>query len=305
MALFAAALALAGAAALRPQAKVISFAPGAIPNTPMNNTGPAFAPGGRTVYFTEAPTDYSASTIVVSTRGGAGWTAPRTASFSGHYLDLEAAFSPDGRFLVFASNRPGAPGGKLLDGHYNGTVHTGNGGNLWAVWRRGAVWAAPQLLPKDINANQSVFSPAVTGDGSLYFMRADNGLAFHIFRAQFAGGAYQKPVLASFSNTQYGDFDPAVAADDSYLIFSSPRPPSPPKTSDLFIVFRQGKGWSEPRDLRSLLGPEVYGIESRLSPDGRTLYFTHARPAAPGQPRVAAIWQVSLSEVLAGTAAGQ
>lgn len=111
-------------------------------------------------------------------------------------------------------------------------------------------------------------------------------------------GKYEAPQLASFSKTDYGDFDPAVAPDESYLIFSSPRPPAS-KASDLFIVFRTAQGWSDPVDLRSAISDQVYGIEARLSPNGKTLYFSNSRNAAGENVQGGRyIWSVDLNDVL-------
>lgn len=272
---------------------VTRFAPGVIPATEPNCTGPAFLPNGRTVIFTEAPPDFSSDGLYRSDLRDGQWTAPQAAAFSGHFRDLEAAMAPSGRYMIFASNRPSKPGEATLTGHYNGKALPGHGGHLWRVDRVGKSWGRPVELPESINSNDAVFSPAVRGDGSLYFMRPENGGAFNIYFARYTEGRYQTPGRAEFSRTQYPDFDPAVAADGSYVIFSSPRPPAPPHTSDLFIVFRTSKGWSEPLDLRTAISPEVYGIEARLSPDARTLYFTHSAPDKSNP-----IWQVSLTGVL-------
>ncbi|MDQ2842318.1 MAG: hypothetical protein M3Y72_14995, partial [Acidobacteriota bacterium] len=105
-----------------------------------------------------------------------------------------------------------------------------------------------------------------------------------------------------FSNLgAYGDFDPAVAKDGSFLIFSSPRPPSLTHRSDLFLVRHTHDGWSQPEDLRSLLSDEVFGVEARLSPDETILYFTNSRrlptdpPESPEHPYVQHTWQVDIS----------
>ena len=259
---------------------------------------PAFSPDGHSVCFTEA--DSKTSTIVVSYAQSGHWSSPQPAPFSGQARDLEPDFSPDGKFLIFSSNRPSEPGASPLDGHYNGKVFPAAGGHLWKVTRKRNAWQQPQLLPASINVNDAVFSPAVTADGSLYFMRADDGGGiFHIYRSQFRHGHYDPPVRAPFSNTTYGDYDPAVAADESFLIFSSPRPPAPHAT-DLFIVFRTAAGWSDPIDLRSVLSSDVSGVEARLSPDHQTLYFTGPRPpSAGGDPHSRPILKVNIGQLLA------
>jgi hypothetical protein len=99
-------------------------------------------------------------------------------------------------------------------------------------------------------------------------------------------------------DARYGDYDPAVSPDESFLIFSSGRPPAP-NGSDLFIVLRNGAGWGEPIDLRTALSPDVYGTEARLSPDARTLYFCNARaPSGQTENNVRHLWKVDLTPVL-------
>jgi Tol biopolymer transport system component len=279
------------------QSNVTPFVPGVIPASAPSTAAPAFTPDGNTVYFGQSSggTD---SSIVFSQRVGGDWPAPKTAVFSGRYRDLEPAFAPDGSYLIFASSRPTSADGAELEGHYNGQVLPGRGGNLWRVRLRHGRWQKPRALPVVINSNSSVFSPSIAADGSLYFMRADNGGSFHIYRSQLRRGKFEAPVRASFSDDSHGDHDPAVAPDESYLIFSSGRPPAP-KTTDLFIVFRAAHGWGEPIDLRSAISDNVYGIEARLSPDGKTLYFSNSRNASGvNVPGGRYIWQVDLSDLL-------
>jgi hypothetical protein len=260
---------------------------------------PAFSPDGKYVLFGKSVGQ--GIFIFMAEKSGSTWGPAKVAPFSGVYRDLEPTFAPNGKYLIFASNRPMQAGGKLADGNYNGQLHPESGGHLWKVERTGDRWGEPRALPSGINASDSVFSPSITGDGSLYFMRPVNaGEKFHLFRAQMKNGAYLSPERVAFSNLDaFGDYDPAVSKDDQFLIFSSPRPPAPEKTADLFIVYRQHGEWSQPIDLRTLLGPDVYGVEARLDPRGKTLYFINGRKlpsdgAADDKKRVVHSWAVAL-----------
>lgn len=274
------------------------FAPGIIPSTAKNNLDAAFSPDNNTVCIGQLSGDQPMS-IMIAHRAGSQWSALQTAPFSGTYVDLEPTFDPNGKYLVFSSSRPVSAGGVSIDGHYNGKFYPGKGGNLWKVAVTKTGWGAPEVLPTVINADSSVFSPAVAGDGSLYFMRADNGGIFHIYRSQMDNGNYQTPVPASFTVSDHGDFDPAVAPDESFIIFSSGRAPAPHVT-DLFIAFRTANGiWGEPIDLRSVLSANVYGVEARLSPDCQTLYFTNQRNAAGEKVKNESfIWKVDIGGLL-------
>jgi Tol biopolymer transport system component len=282
----------------RTKPAVTLFIPGAVASSGANNLDAAFTPDGNSVYFAQSSKDKPLAIMFSQiTRGK--WSVPQTVPFSGTDIDLEPAFDPHGRYLIFASSRPTNPGGAKIDGHYNGEVYPGKGGNLWKVELTKKGWGKPEVLPATINSDSSVFSPAVAGDGSLYFMRADNGGIFHIYRSQMKNGQYGAPVQASFTVNDHGDFDPAVAPDESFIIFSSGRAPAP-HTTDLFISFRTANGdWGAPIDLRSVLSDKVYGVEARLSPDCKTLYFTNSLDAAGiKQPDSSFIWQVDISDVL-------
>ena len=274
------------------------FAPGII-SGPEHDTAPAFTPDGRTVYFSRS--DGNRSTLLVSHLRRAGWTEPQTAPFSGTWSDMEPAMSPDGRFIVFVSNRPVEEGGKPLDGFFNGRAFPAGGGNLWRVDARGSGWSQPARLPEIVNNNTSTFAPAVAIDGTLYFMHpAADSKRFQLFRAQFEGGTYREPQTLPFSDGSTTDVDPAVAPDESFMVFGSGRTPA--RSMDLFIVFRKKDVWGTPVHLGDLVNSPGSDAEARLSPDHKTLYLSSERLASgdSSQPRPPwdngkyNIWHVSL-----------
>jgi Tol biopolymer transport system component len=177
--------------------------------------------------------------------------------------------------MIFSSNRPAMPGGKPLDGYWNSQAFPRNGGNLWRVDRKNGQFGEPYRLPDIINSGSSIFSPAIAADGSLYFMRplADTG-RFHIYRAAWRNGQFEQPELVTFSAPRnFGDVDPVVAPDESFLIFSSNRPPA--VRNQLFIVYQKAGKWGEPILLNDTINrPPASNVEARLSPDLRTLYFS-------------------------------
>jgi len=285
------------------------FAPDVI-SGPGHDSAPAFTPDGATVYF--ARSSSAVSTIMVSQRRGQTWSAPTVAPFSGEWNDMEPAMSPDGTFLIFVSNRPAQPGGAVLDGHWNGRDWPQNGGNLWRVDRKDGGWGTPVRLPDVINRGTSVFAPAVVRDGSIYFMTADaDGHHFHLYRAQRTVDGFDAPVAVSFGDPAASDVDPAVAPDESYTVFASTRAPA--AAMDVFVVRRAANGaWDTPVHLGTEVNSPGSDAETRLSPDGKTLYFASDRVTPVTFPRTRAqatrdlarlswdngnynIWQVDLS----------
>lgn len=269
------------------------FAAGRI-SGPAHDSAPAFAPDGDTVYFGRS--NAQQSTILVSRRAGDGWSEPRIAPFSGTWNDMEPALSPDGRCLVFVSNRPDRPGGAEITGFFNGSEQ--RGGRLWRVARQGEGWGEPELLPAAINAGGSTFAPSVAADGTLYFMRTDaRSGRFRLFRARMRDGAYLPPEPLPFSDGSSTDVDPAVAPDQSFLVFGSGRLPG--RGIDLFVAFRDGDGWGEPVHLGDDVNTRKSDAEPRLGADGSTLYFSSERTVAVEFPRTRAQAEADQARMLA------
>lgn len=243
--------------------------PVAGPWNQLRDISPAFGPGDRSVVFTRSVDN--TSRLFSSSRNGDRWSPAQPLPFSTQWEDIEPAMATDGSSLIFSSNRPVQEGGAVLDGVYDGQRYPGHGGNLWQVARTKDGWGKPQRLSTLLNTNTAVFSPALAADGTLYFMRADpdaNGKgAFRLFRSRLVQGQYQAPQPLPFSDGVTGDFDPAVAPDQSFIVFSSKRAPAGVAESELFIAFARGENWSAPQALG------LTGIEARLSSDHATLYF--------------------------------
>jgi len=247
------------------------FGPGVI-SGPAHDLSPAFTPDGKTVYFTRS--NSSASIIVTSTLAKGQWSAPAIASFSGTWNDLEPAMAPDGSFLVFASSRPALGGGKPIDGTFNGKTYPGAGGNLWRVDRSGEGWGQPKRLPDTVNTGTGVFSPAITSDGSIYFMKPDGQTgSFHLFRSHYSNGTYLAAVPAGLGDPTTEDVDPAIAPDESFIIYTSNHPAKHDQKR-LRIAFHNKDGWEAPIDLGDDVNEAGSNVEARLGSDHRTLYFS-------------------------------
>jgi len=261
------------ATATDPPREPAVFAPGVI-SGPRHETAPAFSPDGRTVWFSRS--EGSASTILVSHRENDHWSTPEAAPFSGRWSDMEPAMAPDGSHLVFVSNRPAHDGGAPLDGFFNGRTVPGGGGNLWRVDRTASGWGMPQRLPDLVNASASTFAPSVARDGGLWFMRPDAATGrFRLYRAPWVDGHYGAPAPLPFSDGTSTDVDPAVAPDESFVVFGSGRAPA--RGIDLFIARRTGGSWESPVSLGDTVNSAGSDAEPRLGPDGATLYFSSER----------------------------
>lgn len=272
------------------------FAPGVI-SGPLDDWSAAFAPDGKTVYFVRG----EQSPMLLESHLAAGkWSSPRPAPFSGRWHDLDPAMAPDGSYLLFVSNRPVGPQGKPLDLVNQGKVYPGGGMNIWRVDRRGDGWGEPARLPQLINTSPFTFAPNIAADNTLYYIGQTSDGQRRLLAARYREGHYQQPQRVALGAP--GDWirDPAIAPDQSFIVFSIIPAGSSQRIPRLAIAFRDGQGWSRPIDLGVGVNDAAGEMGSQLGPDHRTLYFYSNRKlaaagAASWNDGKANIWWVSLA----------
>ena len=229
----------------------------------------SFTPDGNTAVYDLS--NGSSSTIVISHLVNGAWSRPEPASFSGQWLDHDPAVSPDGSFIVFASNRPTAAGGP-------------KSGNLWRVDRKGEGWSEPVRLPDSVNVSTRIYAPSITADGSVYFIRPDSDNIQHVFRSQYRDGAYQPAVRQMLGDAATHQKDPGIAPDESFVVFDSDA--GGKKDVDrFFIAFREGDHWSKAVDLGDGVNADNNPWGPHVSADGHTLYYTSDRSLKVVYPR--------------------
>ena len=99
-------------------------------------------------------------------------------------------------------------------------------------------WTLARVVPPPISTKAMEVYPVVVRDGSLYLHsdRAGGLGPSDLYRAQrLPDGSFAEPVnLGPPINSEFGTGDTFVAPDESYMIFSSRRPPSLGR-GDLFV----------------------------------------------------------------------
>jgi len=207
-------------------------------------------------------------TVVQSRRGDANWNAPEVASFSGVWRDGDPSFAPDGRRLLFISNRP-------LPGDTAGTIRRDF--NIWSVSRRtDGQWDEPISLGRNINTDAAEFAPSITASGALYFSRGDS-----MYVAKQSANGYQDPTALPFEGG-----DPAISADGTFLVFDRERVPG---DIDLYLSCHVAGRWTTPRRFLDPVSSTAEEGDPSISADGKTLYFFSTRfaPASVRAPRTA------------------
>lgn len=243
------------------------IAPGVI-STGDDEWGLTLSPDSNTILFNKADRGYSIQVIMEATRGRDGqWRSPRVASFSGQYRDIDPAFSPDGRYLIFASNRPVDPDGARKTDF-----------DLWRVDRQSdGTWGSPRHLGDAVNSTGSETNSSITADGTLYFATSDRAGVLgqrDLMRAKPTRTGYEAPEpLSAPINSEFDESNHWIAPDESYLLFLSNRPGGF-AASDLYISFRSANGWTMPKNIGPRLNRQgASGVFTPFVDTRGTLYF--------------------------------
>ena len=242
------------------------FAPGIV-NTDAIELNGVFTPDGREFFFTRLVD--GVDTIHHSVFDGGKWSDPTPLLLfpnAARAVAVDMSVSPDGRELYFLGEHP----------HEYATGKPGS--DLWVSRRVGGAWSTAQVVPPPVSTPADEFYPVVVADGSLYFSsnRGNSSGRFDVFRAQRQpGGGFAEPVnIGSPINGDFGTGDMFVAPDESYMVFSSRRPPGS-GNGDLWVSFRQpGGAWGEPANLGTSINTDQHEFCPMVTPDGKYLFFS-------------------------------
>jgi hypothetical protein len=172
----------------------------------------AISPDGNEFIYSIGDYKQTLRSLVVVQRNESSWGEKQILPFSGRYNDIEPFYSPDGKQLFFASDRPDKVGSDRND--YN----------IWVCQKMNDEWNNPVLLDTIINSKQDEYFPSVAENGNLYFTATRiNGVGREdIFVSSFIDGAYQEAIpLDTNVNSASFEFNAYIHPKEEYLIFGS------------------------------------------------------------------------------------
>lgn len=230
--------------------------------------GLSFSLDGKELYFASWGGNPRAVIKFMKMENGQ-WTEPQTVPFSGKCMDWDLYLSPDGKRLYFSSVRPLEGPGEPKDP------------DIWFVEKNDlGEWGEPENLGPPVNTEKDEVHPTVSSTGTIYFFAGyEEGFgSADLYRSKFSNGRYLKPEnLGDTINSKYAEMDPFIAADESYLIFHSPRPGGL-GGNDLYISYRQKDGsLSKPINMGPQINSDKNDYCGRVSPDGRFFFFKSLR----------------------------
>ena len=250
--------------------------------TPPGTTPEIFAPGLITTHYSQsyiaflnearvcvysAGTDKGHETYYTYEKNG-HWTTPQRAPFEELQGHPNYTTGPHGRKVYFHSGRPTHPDDTRQDD------------NIWTIEWTGSSWAEPTALPAPANSDYGEAYPSATADGTVYFFtwRREGTRGDDIWMSRCIDGQYQEAERLPWPvNTDFIEYDPYVAPDESFLIFGSTRPGGY-GNSDNYVSFRKEDGnWTLPINLGRPLNSSSWDLCANGTPDRKYFFFLSGR----------------------------
>jgi Tol biopolymer transport system component len=235
-------------------------------STPFDEFGGALSSDGATLYYDVTVPAHYLYVMCESHLVNGKWQRPEVLPFSGLYRDTDPVLTPDGKTLLFASDRP-------RNGVESHSFY------IWAVEKTEQGWSEPRALDGPVNSSGSQVFASVARNGNLYFTSDRNKGQFDIYRSRLVDGKYQlaEDLGPNINGEGIWSLEALIAPDESYLLIGSfGRQPSF-GNSDLFISYNQHGVWSKPKNLGPVINTAAREYSPRITPDGKWLIFTSER----------------------------
>jgi Tol biopolymer transport system component len=240
------------------------FAPGVVSRGKMQMKLTMSADGSEILY-TERDPSTNAMTFISQHREGSSWSEPVVLPYGREYTEIEPSLCPDGKSIVFTSNRPSGGRGEpeeLPD--------------IWMAERTGNQWGSPVHLGPPVNTGAADIEahPFIGPDGALYFMR-QVGNARHLFRAARLGGGFDEPRPVPLKDDLFtGQFSGPCLSPDGRILVMHSRKDGGFGTWDLYVSFKDEAGeWCALKNMGPAVNTDKQEGHPSFSPDGRALFF--------------------------------
>jgi TolB protein len=191
------------------------------------------SPDGQTAlwFSRDRPGGPGGYDIWMSHKEASGWSAATATAFNSTTRDFDPAFSADGLFVYFCSDRAGGLGGD----------------DLYRVPVTSTGFGAAENLGQEVNSSGNEFAPMLSGDGRRLLFSSDRagGAGRHdLFVAKRRVDGFERAErLAGSINTDANEFDATFLSDDSTIVFARAKDFRRDRV-DLFVATAQNEGYA-------------------------------------------------------------
>ncbi len=232
------------------------------------HSSPVFSPDGSEMYWSKYLVGLDHIQIWYTRKVEGQWTSAVKLEIAGVNGDTNCpVFVPGDDGLYFMNYNAGAFA-------------------IYRATRTESGWGNPIIVDVPIPQGQSLgWSFSIANNKNLYIpLSSVGGLGVsQIYISVYNVGVYEIPTLIENQGSGlYGNGDPSIAPDESYLIFMSSRDDGF-GYHDLYISFRTGEGiFTEPISLGTQINTSNEDGRAQISTDGQYLFFTSYKAGDQG-----------------------
>jgi hypothetical protein len=235
------------------------FAPGIVSRDEFKDYGITFSKKNDLMLFTCDSVGSNKHNIFFCTIEKGVWTEPKPIPFSYNQSIGEPVFSSISDKIFYAQDIMNAANEREPFLYFTRKKENG--------------WALPQPIMPGLFASEA-------NDGTLYFTNVTKGEKplekADIMKSEFIGEKYLKPEIVKGNiNTEYNEFHPFIASDESFMIFDSNRPRGF-GGYDIYISFKDAENkWGVPINFGNRINSSEFDGVATLSSDGKYIFYTH------------------------------
>ncbi|MGD8306801.1 MAG: hypothetical protein PVF17_09120 [Ignavibacteria bacterium] len=235
------------------------FAPGVISREGFDDYGITFSKNNDLLLYTCDTIGSNKHNIMFCVLKDGKWTAPELIPFSFTHSIGEPVFSPYSDKIFYGQLVMNANGN--WEPHIYFTKKTEDG------------WETPSHITPGLFASE-------TNDGTLYFTDVTRSKKpmdkSDIVKSKYVDGKYmESELLEREINTEFQEFHPFIAPDESFVIFDSDRPGGF-GDYDIYISFKNNNNeWGTPINFGEEINSNEYDGVATLSTDGKYLFYCH------------------------------
>lgn len=219
----------------------------------------SFTENGQTIFYTIQ--SKTRAYLVTQKFDGEKYGAIEPIPFDSAYMYSDVMVNKAGDHIRFMATIPHPTTGKTDF-------------NLWQSRLENDQWSTPTMISDATSAEGKEGYPCPVKSGNLYFSVARDGSRNSDIHVARPGESVSKRLPVPIQTDKF-EGDAFVDPDERFIIFAAFDKPDGQGFSDLYISFKEGQNWTEPKNMG--INSPGYDGSPFVSHNGRYLIFTSSR----------------------------